>query len=128
MNKWFGILFAFAALTIPSMAWAQEHTVTRVGMVAKPRAYQGACPVDIEFIGTIFVSRHPVWIEYRWERSDGAVQQPRRIQITSAGQGVAEWWKLSGRAGVVHQVWMKLHVLAPTGISGVSPTVTVNCL
>ncbi len=58
---------------------AQMRTVTRVGVVAKPRSYSGPCPVTLQFIG--------------------------------------------GRM----QVWERLHVLAPTGISSPMARVNVRC-
>jgi hypothetical protein len=113
-----------AALSIGLLA--QEHTVSKVGIVAKPKVYNGPCPADLRFIATIFVTRHPVFVEYRWERSDGARGERRRIEIRSAGQGVTDTWRLGGR----HQrltVWEKLRVLAPTGISSAPASVRVNC-
>jgi hypothetical protein len=67
-------------------AFAQVHTVTRVGLVAKPRVYNGSCPATIDFIGTIRVSRHPARVEYEWERSDGGRGRREVVEIRSAGQ------------------------------------------
>lgn len=114
------ILVAAASL------FAQQHTVTKVAIVAKPKVYTGPCPADLQFIATVFVSRHPVMIEYRWERSDGAKTSPRKLEIRSAGQGIYDTWRLG--AGHQHmRVWEKLHVLAPTGISSPEGVATVNC-
>src|SRR5438105_1477597 len=104
----------------------QEHTVTRVGIVANPRIFNGACPAQIRFTATIMVSRHPVAVSYQWERSDGASGRREQVQIRSAGQGVSTTWRL-GAAGQHLTVWEKLHVLAPTGITSDSAPVRINC-
>ena len=115
-------IFAAASLA----AFAQVHTVTRVGIVAKPRVYNGSCPATIDFIGTIRVSRHPARVEYEWERSDGGRGRREVVEIRSAGQSVRESWTL-GRPGEHMTVGMRLHVLAPTGISSPEVRVRVNC-
>ncbi|HYM61890.1 MAG TPA: hypothetical protein VEZ11_13485 [Thermoanaerobaculia bacterium] len=106
--------------------FAQEHTVTKVAIVAKPKVYTGPCPADIQFIATIFVSRHPVWVDYQWERSDGAKGERQRVEIRSAGQGIYTTWHLGAGREQLH-IWERLHVLAPTGISSPPGNVTVNC-
>jgi hypothetical protein len=116
-----------AALAAASLAaFAQVHTVTRVGLVAKPRVYNGNCPATIDFIGTIRVSRHPARIEYEWERSDGGRGRREVVEIRSAGQSVRETWTL-GAPGEHRTVGMRLHVLAPPGISSPVVRVRVNC-
>ena len=115
---------SLAALSLAALA--QVHTVTRVGLVAKPRVYNGSCPATIDFIGTIHVSRHPARVEYEWERSDGGRGRREVVEIRSAGQGVRESWTL-GRPGEHITVGMRLHVLAPTGISSPEVRVRVNC-
>jgi hypothetical protein len=117
-----GILVFLVAISLA----AQARTVTRVGIVAKPRSYSGPCPVTLQFIGTIFVSRYPVWVEYQWERSDGARGQRQKVRIDSRGRGVSETWQLGGRHERM-QVWERLHVLAPTGITSPVARVNVNC-
>ena len=124
------ILVTGCALALPFVtrhAWAQqEHTVTRVGIVANPRTFTGSCPAAIKFTGTIMVSRHPVAVTYEWERSDGARAQRETVQIRSAGQGVSTTWRL-GAAGQHLRVWERLHVVAPTGITSDSAVAVVNC-
>lgn len=105
---------------------AQERTVTKVVAIAKPKMYDGPAPATLEFVGTIFVSRHPVTVEYQWERSDGAKGERRKITIRSEGQGVKDSWQL-GAPGEHLRVWEKLHVLVPTGIASAAAVVTVNC-
>ena len=117
-------LFPLLVLLIATNVYAQ--TVTRVGAVAKPKAYSGQCPAEIQFIGTIRVSRHPVSVEYVWERSDGAQSRRQRVVIRSAGQAVREYWTLGARAERLH-VWEQLHVLAPTNIRSPRVAVRVNC-
>jgi hypothetical protein len=121
------IVLAFlASLALASVAaLAQQHTVTRVGIVAKPQAYNGHCPARIEFIATIHVS-HPSRVEYQWERSDGGRGQRESVDIHSAGQGVTDSWTLGGGNERL-VVWERLHVLAPTGISSPQARVHVNC-
>jgi hypothetical protein len=111
-------------LLIATVVHAQ--TVTRIGIVAKPKAYNGPCPGEIQFIGTIFVSRHPVAVEYVWERSDGAKSSRQRLVIRSAGQAVHEYWTLGARRDHL-QVWEVLHVVAPTNIRSPRAYVRVNC-
>lgn len=118
-------LFLVAVLALASMPLAAQ-TVTDVRIVARPRVYNGPCPATIQFTATIFVSHHPVAVEYRWERSDGARGPRRRVVIRSAGQGVRESWTL-GRGRERLQIWQRLHVLAPTGISSPNQVVRVNC-
>jgi hypothetical protein len=117
-------LFPVLVLLIATAAHAQ--TVTRVGIVAKPKNFSGRCPAEIQFIGTIRVSRHPVEVEYVWERSDGARSERHRTVIRSAGQGVNEYWTLGAR-GMRKVVWEQLHVLAPTNIRSARVPVRVNC-
>jgi hypothetical protein len=105
---------------------AKVRTVTSVGIVAKPRSYSGPCPVTLKFIGTIRVSRFPVLVDYVWERSDGGRGRRQRVRIDSAGRSVSETWRLGSRRQRM-QVWERLHVLAPTGISSPAARVNVNC-
>lgn len=104
---------------------APQPTVTRVVVIAKPKNYHGPCPTTVEFVGTIFVS-HPSKVEYRWERSDGAMGSRQFVDIRSAGQGVTDTWRL----GTPHKDldgWVRLHVLAPTGITSNDATFEVHC-
>jgi hypothetical protein len=103
-----------------------QHTVTKVVAIAKPAHYTGPCPADIQFIATVFVSRHPVTIEYQWERSDHARGPRQRLEIRSAGQGIYDTWRLGAR-GQHLRVWQKLHVLAPTGISSAPAVAQLTC-
>lgn len=107
-------------------AAAPAQTVTRVGVVAKPKKFSGRCPAEIQFIGTIRVRRHPVEVEYVWERSDGARSERHRVVIRSPRQSVNEYWTLGGR-GQRMQIWEQLHVLAPANIRSVRVPVLVNC-
>ena len=105
---------------------AHAQTVTRVGVVAKPQVYTGPCPATLQFIGTILVCRHPVWVTYEWVRSDGATGPRERVEITSAGRGVTTTWKLGTRGEHIH-LWEQLHVLAPTNVRSPRAAVQVNC-
>jgi hypothetical protein len=119
------VLVVAVVILVPALLIAQR-TVTRVGIVAKPRVYEGPCPADIEFIATIHVSHYPTFAEYEWERSDGAKGPRQRVEIRSAGRGVTDRWHIgAGRRRYV--IWERLHVLAPTGITSPAARVTVNC-
>ena len=117
---------AVATLAVSLAALAAEHTVTRVGIVAKPKHYSGDCPTTIEWIATIHVSHHPAKVTYQWERSDGAHGPRQEVEIDSAGRGVSDTWQL-GRPGMHEVVWQRLHVLAPTGISSPEARVKIEC-
>jgi hypothetical protein len=119
------VLVLVVLLLVPALALAQR-TVTRVGIVAQPRAWDGPCPADIQFIATIHVSHFPTWVEYQWERSDGAKGPRRRVEIRSAGRGVSDVWRLGGKRQRL-RIWERLHVLAPTGIDSPEARVTINC-
>ena len=115
-----------AMLVFLVAATAHAQTVTRVGVVAKPKNFRGRCPAEIQFVGTIHVSRHPVEVQYVWERSDGAQSERRTVVIRSAAQGLNEYWTL-GRQGQRMQIWEQLHVLAPANIRSNRVPVHVNC-
>jgi hypothetical protein len=115
-------LIALASLALLSAA---PHTVTRVGIVARPEVYRGPCPANIQFTATIHVS-HPSFVEYQWVRSDGALGQRQRVEIRGEGRGVTDRWRLGG----AHEhlvIWEQLRVLAPTGISSPRARVNVYC-
>lgn len=100
-------------------------TVSGVGIVARPRKYDGPCPATIEFIATIRVT-HPSRVTYRWVRSDGAEGPKRVVDIHGAGQGVTDSWTL-GRGRQNMRIWEQLHVLAPTGIRSARQVVQLRC-
>jgi len=118
------IAAAAAFATIP--AHAQVHTVTGVGAFASPKSYRGGCPATIEFVGTIRVSHYPVRVEYAWERSDGARSERRVIDVRSPTRRVNDHWRL-GAHGERINVWERLHVLAPTGISSGEAHAHLDC-
>ena len=118
------VLFVLLAAAVSVSA--QVRTVSRVAIVAKPKVYNGPCPAEIQFIGTIFVTHYPVNVTYQWERSDHALGPRRTITIRASGEGVYDTWRL----GAAHQhltVWERVHVLAPTGIRSPVGSATVNC-
>ena len=116
----------FPMLVLLVAAAAHAQTVTSVRVVARPKNFNGRCPAEIQFIGTIRVSRHPVEVEYVWERSDGARSERHRAVIRAAGQGFNEYWTLGAR-GMRKVVWEQLHVLAPTNMRSNRVPVRVNC-
>src|SRR5438132_10264554 len=91
-GAFFVVMILLACLFLAT-AEAQQYTVTKVVVIAKPNTYVGPCPATIEFLGTIFVSR-PATVEYRWERSDGVMGPRESVDIRSAGKGVTTTWKL----------------------------------
>ena len=117
-------LFPLLILIVAATTHAQ--TVTSVRVVAKPKNFRGHCPAEIQFIGTIRVSRHPVQVEYVWERSDGARSERQHVVIRSAGQSINEYWTL-GSHGQRTQIWEQLHILAPTNIRSARVPVRVDC-
>jgi len=121
---WIALAFCAAALALP--AGAQQHAVSRVTIVAKPRVYSGTCPTSIEFAATIYVSHRPVLVDFEWEHSDGGHSSPQRIEITGAWHRVTETWKV-GTPGQRRKVWAKLRVLAPTSVASSQAVVELNC-
>jgi hypothetical protein len=96
----------------PQRKIVQDAKVTKVVVVANPKAYSGPAPTTLEFVGTIFVNKQPATVEYQWERSDGAVGPRKKLTIRAAGEGVTDTWKL-GAPGEHMRVWEKLHVFVP---------------
>ena len=118
------LAFCLAALALP--ASAQQHAVSRVTIVVKPRVYSGTCPTSIEFAATIYVSHRPVFVDFEWEHSDGGHSSPQRIEISGAWHRVTETWKV-GTPGQRRNVWAKLRVLAPTSLASSQAVVELNC-
>lgn len=105
---------------------ADGPVVTHVSVGARPESYVGKCPAHLRFIATIVVSRSPVVVEYQWERSDGAQSAPQRIEVRGKGRGVTDSWEL-GAPHAPQQVWERLHVLAPNGVTSAPARVRVAC-
>jgi len=120
----FVVMILLACLFLAT-AEAQQYTVTKVVVIAKPNTYAGPCPAPIEFLGTIFVSR-PTRVEYRWERSDGVMGPRESVDIRSAGKGVTTTWKV-GTPRRNFSGWEKLHVLAPTTMISNQAAVQIKC-
>ena len=117
---------AALAAAIPATVVAQQHTVNRVVVAARPASFAGRCPAHLHFVGTIYVTRYPVWLEYEWERSDGGRGPRQRVEVRSRSLTVGDSWELGGGRERL-RVWERLHVLAPTGISSPAANVSVNC-
>ena len=114
------LLLSFAA---PVLA---KGPVTSVQAYANPRNYAGECPAPLEFVGLIKVSRHPVVVEYLWERSNGSRTQVRRIQARSGTQKITDEWAIGGAPGTL-KVWEKLTLLSPLNLSSGVAKATVEC-
>src|SRR5215831_6872245 len=104
---------ALACLFMPT-ALAQKNTVTKA-VVAQPKIYPGPCPATIEFVGTIFVSR-PARVDYRWERSDGAMGPRESVDIRSAAKSVTNSWR-AGTPRKAFSGWQRLRTLAPNTLT-----------
>ena len=118
------VLILLACLFLAT-AEPQQYTVTKVVVIAKPTTYTGPCPTTIELVGTIFVSR-PARVEYRWERSDGAVGPREFVDIRSAGKGVTTTWRV-GTPRRSFNGWERLRVLSPNGITSNTATIQIKC-
>jgi len=130
MNQRIGGVVLLAAvlaigLTAPNPVRA-DNIVTRVSVGVRPPNYAGKCPAHLTFIGTIVVSRQPAFVEYVWLRSDGAQSPPQRIEVKGKGRGVTDTWEL-GAPGSRTQVWERLRVLSPNGMTSAAAVAHVNC-
>ena len=121
-----GSALALSLMLLAFPAGAEQHTVTRVTIVAKPRVVNAPCPTTIEFAAIIYVGRHPVFVDYEWERSDGAHSARQRVEITGPWHRVTDTWTV-GTPGRSRKVWAKLRVLAPTSIASSQAVVELNC-
>ena len=104
---------------------AQPTTVTKVVVTAKPDTFAGRCPTNVEFVGTIFVSR-PTRVEYRWERSDGVTGPRESVDIRSAGKGVTTSWQV-GTPRRPFNGWQKLRVLSPNVLLSNPAAIQIKC-
>src|SRR5258708_22974534 len=95
------LVLVVAVILSPAAVLFAQHTVTRIGIVARPNSFSGRCPADLEFIATIHVNR-PSFVEYQWERSDGARGQPQRVDNRGAGRGGTDRWRRC--SGLCHHV------------------------
>lgn len=103
---------ACAGLMAAGAVFAQPRPINHVVAVSRPHHYDGFCPAEIEFIGTIYVN-YPTTVSYRWERSDGAAGPVQTTRVNSAGQGVYTRWRLARPPGQVFRGGERLHVLSP---------------
>jgi len=118
-------ILALLACLFLATAEAQQYTVTKVVVIAKSKTNVGPCPMTVEFLGTIFVSR-PARVEYRWERSDGAVGPREFVDIRSAGKGVTTTWQV-GAPRRNFSGWARLRVLSPNSIVSNTATIQIKC-
>ena len=124
-RRW--IVCGIALLILATTLLAQQRSIASVGIFSRPpRVWDGQCPADLQFVATINANRWPVWVNYRWERSDGAMSNVRRVEVRGEHQRVSETWRL-GRFGDRLTVWERLHVLAPTNVSSAEAHVRVIC-
>ncbi|MGH8457370.1 MAG: hypothetical protein ACRETW_08460 [Stenotrophobium sp.] len=122
----FGSFTLLAMCFSPGAFAAAKPAITRVSATARPEVFNGECPAALEFVGTIRVSKHPVTVEYVWERSNSSRSAVRRIQVRSAVQLITDEWSVGGPSGQM-QVWEKLTILSPVNIASAKAMATVNC-
>lgn len=115
------------ALAAASMAGAQppSGSVTKIESTARPKVFNGKCPATIRFTAVIYVTG-PTTVEYQWERSDGATDEKKTIQIRGKGMGVNDTWQLGG-TGDHLKVWEKLHVTSPNAMFSLPAEASINC-
>jgi len=101
-----GMALSFAS------ASAAQPIINHVMAYPKPRAYEGPCPVSIEFVSSIYVNA-PTTVSYRWERSDHATGEVQSVQIGGPEASVSTHWNLSRPVGEVYTGSLTLHVLSP---------------
>lgn len=106
---------------------AAAQGIGGVTVKASPETYNGPCPARIRFTGLIEVQRHPMTLNYHWERSDGAKGPVKVFHVNPGTRTITtvEPWQLStpGR----QQVSATLHVNSGNEHLSSSATVHVNC-
>ncbi len=103
-----------------------DNLVTRATVGVRPARFTGKCPAHLTFVGTITVSRQPVFVEYVWLRSDGAQSARQRIEVRGKGRGVTDTWDL-GASNIRRQVWERLRILSPNGLTSAPATAHIDC-
>ena len=121
------VLLGALTLGAFSIAGSQPPTgsVTKIESTARPKVFNGKCPATIRFTAVIYVSG-PTTVEYQWERSDGATDEKKTIQIRGKGMGVNDTWQL-GDVGNHLKVWEKLHVISPNAMFSLPAEAVINC-
>ncbi len=106
---------ALAAVCFGSAAFAESSVSDVVSTLsASPPVYNGNCPAQITFNGSITVRgnidpRSPVQMGYTFLRSDGATGPIQYYTITAPGtQTVNTTWTLGGPARPNFEGWMQL--------------------
>lgn len=106
---------ALAALCFGSVACAESSVSDVVStLMPRPEAYNGVCPAQINFTGSITVRgtidpRSPVEMAYTFLRSDGAQGPVNYYTITAPGtQNVSTSWTLGGPQLPSYAGWMQL--------------------
>ena len=121
------VLGPAAVVFLAPVARAQAHLlVSRVAVAAKPATYTGPCPTTVEFSATVFASKIPLEIDYRWERSDGGIGVKQHIAMEDHTLVVTDTWNL-GKRGDRVAAWEKLHVLTPNEMSSPPGHVVLAC-
>ena len=121
----FLVVMIVLACLFQSTGVAQQNIVTKVVAIARSKSYTGPCPLNVDFLATIFVSR-PAKVEYRWERSDGTVGPREFVDIRGSGKGVTTTWRV-GSPRRSFSVGERLRVLAPNAAASDWATVKIKC-
>jgi hypothetical protein len=86
---------------------AQNGQITRMTLAANPNNYHGACPVTINFNGSITLNG-PNTVTYAIERSDGGTGSGPTLKFASGGtKAVHSTWRL-GSKGMNFNGWMQI--------------------
>lgn len=114
-----------SACLFQSTRAAQQNTVTKVVAVAQSKTYTGPCPMNVDFLATIFLSR-PARVEYRWERSDKTVGPREVVDIRGSGKGVTTTWRV-GSPRRSFSGWVMLRVLSPNSLTSNMAKIQIRC-
>jgi hypothetical protein len=86
---------------------AQNGKITKMTLAANPNNYTGACPVTINFNGSITLNG-PNTVTYAIERSDGGTGQGGPLKYAGAGSKTVHFtWRL-GAKGTNFNGWAQI--------------------
>ena len=94
---------------------------------AAPPHYQGECPAQISFNGTIGLT-HPGTVRYRFIRSDGARGPFFTLKFVVAGQqNVTSTWRLGGARLKHYAGWEAIQIVYPNQTLSNRAMFQMNC-
>lgn len=120
------LTITFLMLTSPLLA--VPGAKSPVGLRVTPTNWNGSCPHEFVFIGTI-TSRGAGDVTYTWDRSDGAVDDSHVVHFTRANQrqSVRTTWSLSEGRGATFHGWEQIKVTAPNFIRSNKAAFRLRC-